>query len=285
MSNILVTGSNGQLGLEIQSISANFKNNTYYFCNRLELDITNAEEVQTFIVKNNINVIVNCAAYTAVDLAEDEYEKANLINNIAVANLAVIVNKLSLKLVHVSTDYVFDGTNSIPYSEVDKTAPIGVYGSTKFEGEKALLKINPDNSVIVRTAWVFSSFSNNFVKTMLRLGKERDELGVIYDQIGSPTYAKHLAKTILLLLPKIENKNTEILHYTNEGFCSWYDFAKAIFEIKNISCTVNAIPSSAYLTKAKRPHYSVLSKEKIKEKYNIEIPYWKDALKECLNDI
>jgi len=285
MNNILVTGANGQLGSEIQSIADQFKNFNFYFCNRNTLDITISNDLESFVIKNKINSVINCAAYTAVDLAEDETEKADLINHIAVANLGKISKKLSLKLIHISTDYVFNGTNHIPYTEEDKTAPIGVYGNTKHKGEIALLKINPGNSVIIRTAWVYSSFANNFVKTMLRLGTQKDSLNIIYDQIGSPTYAKNLAQTILEILPKLTNNDIEILNYSNEGVCSWYDFAKAIFDIKNINCIVNPIPSTAYPTKAKRPHYSVLSKQKIKDKYAIQIPYWQDALKDCLDKL
>jgi len=284
-SNILVTGANGQLGSEIKNLSTGYKDYNFHFCNRNTLDITQNKKVEEFITNNNIDVIINCAAYTAVDNAEGDFEKADLINHKAVAHLAQLSKQKNLKLIHISTDYVFDGTNHIPYNESDKTAPIGVYGSTKYKGEEALLKINPIDSVIIRTAWLYSSFGNNFVKNMLRLGNEKDRLGVIYDQIGSPTYAKDLAKTILEILPKIKNKNTEVYHYTNEGVCSWYDFANSIFSIKNIDCNLNAIPSSAYPTKAKRPHYSVLNKEKIKETYNIQIPYWENSLKECLDKL
>ena len=284
-NNILVTGANGQLGSEFQNLSNNFPTFNFYFCNRSTLDISNSEAIRAFITKNNINTIINCAAYTAVDNAEDDAENANLINHIAVENLAIISKEKHIKLIHISTDYVFNGTNHIPYSETDKTAPIGVYGNTKHNGEKAILKINPANSIIIRTAWVYSSFGNNFVKTMLRLATERDQLGIIYDQIGSPTYAKDIAKTILNILPQINNENTEVYHFTNEGVCSWFDFAKAIFDIKNIKCEVKAIPSSAYPTKAKRPHYSVLNKTKIKDTFDIQIPYWRDSLKECLDKL
>lgn len=285
MYNILVTGANGQLGSEIQSLSTTFKDYEFHFSDRDTLDITNDEALEKYIVDHQINSIINCAAYTAVDNAEDDAETADLINHKAVANLGAISKKLELKLIHISTDYVFDGTHHIPYTENDPTKPIGVYGSTKHKGETALLKLKLANSVIIRTAWVYSSFGSNFVKTMLRLGNERDRLGVIYDQIGSPTYARHLAQTILEILPEINTKNTEIFHYTNEGVCSWYDFSKAIFEIKNMDCQVNPIPSTAYPTKAKRPHYSVLNKEKIAATYNIQIPYWRDALKECLEKL
>ncbi len=285
MYNILVTGANGQLGSEIKSLSNEFKDYHFYFCDRKTLDISDALAVKNYVVENKINTIINCAAYTSVDNAEDNPKDADSINHIAVANLGDVSKKMDLKLIHISTDYVFDGLNHIPYSENDAIAPIGIYGKTKQKGEAALLKINPVNSIIIRTAWVYSSFGNNFVKTMLRLGKERPELNVICDQIGSPTYARDLAKSILEMLPKVNNKNIEIFHYSNEGVCSWYDFSKAIFDIKNINCEVNAIPSSAYPTKSKRPHYSVLNKTKIKETYNIQIPYWRDSLKECLEKL
>ena len=285
MNNILVTGANGQLGSEIKSLSNQFEGYRFYFCNRDNLDITNKPVVEKYIIENDIHIIINCAAYTAVDNAEDNLKTADLINHVAVANIGEISKKLQLKLIHISTDYVFDGTHHIPYTENDKTMPIGVYGKTKHKGENALLELKLANSIIIRTAWLYSSFGNNFVKTMLRLANERDNLGIINDQIGSPTYAKHLAQTILEILPKLKNKNTEIFHYTNEGICSWYDFSKAIFDIKNIDCTVNPIPTTAYPTKAKRPYYSVLNKQKIKETYNIQIPYWKDALKECLDKL
>ena len=285
MNNILVTGANGQLGSEIKSLSNQFERYQFYFCNRNDLNITNKLALKKYIIDNHIDIIINCAAYTAVDNAEDNDKTADLINHLAVANIGEISKKLQLKLIHISTDYVFDGTHHIPYTENDKTKPIGVYGKTKHKGENALLELKLANSIIIRTAWLYSSFGNNFVKTMLRLANERDNLGIINDQIGSPTYAKHLAQTILEILPKLKNKNTEIFHYTNEGICSWYDFSKAIFDIKKIDCTVNPIPTTAYPTKAKRPYYSVLNNQKIKKTYNIQIPYWKDALKECLGKL
>jgi len=286
MNNILVTGSNGQLGNELRVKSEELRiSDKFYFTNRNTLDITDFEKVKKFCKENKITHIINCAAYTAVDKAEDEKEQANLINHIAVKNLAQISKKLNISLIHISTDYVFDGTNHIPYKEYDKVSPNGVYGQTKLDGEKAMKEINPKNSIIIRTSWVYSSFGSNFVKTMLDLSKKLDKLGVIYDQVGTPTYAKDLAKTILDILPQIKANDVEIYHYSNEGVISWYDFAKAVFEINNIDIEVNPIETKDYPTIAIRPNYSVLNKSKIKDEFSIIIPYWKDSLKECLKEI
>ena len=286
MNKILVTGANGQLGQEIKGLSKDYsEESSFFFTDKEDLDITQLENIKTFVKEKGITVIINCAAYTAVDQAEDDTIVADLINNKASENLGIISKKYNLKLIHVSTDYVFNGEAFIPYSSEDKTNPKSVYGKTKLDGEEALRSLKLSNTLIIRTAWVYSEFGANFVKTMLRLGTERDQLGIIYDQIGSPTYAHDLAKAILEILPKINNNGVETYHYTNEGVCSWYDFAKAIFEIKEIECNVSAIPSTAYPTKATRPHYSVLNKEKIKNKFNIEIPYWRDSLKTCLKKL
>jgi dTDP-4-dehydrorhamnose reductase len=279
--NILVTGSSGQLGSEIKELSSNYNYN-FFFISRENLDIVNLNDIRAFIIENNINTIINCAAYTAVDKAEDEEKIANSINNIAVKNLAMLSNEFGIKLIHVSTDYVFDGTNHKPYIEDDTINPQGVYGQTKLDGEKAILEYNLKNSIIIRTSWVYSSFGNNFVKTMLRLGREKDELGVIFDQIGTPTYARDLAKAILDIVPKIKNDKTEIYHYSNEGVLSWYDFAKEIMKMAKIDCTINPIETFQYPTPASRPHYSLLNKSKIKKEFDIVIPYWKDSLVECL---
>ena len=278
MSNILVTGANGQLGSELKDLSSLYPNDTFIFTDVAELNICNHTEVKEFIVKNEINIIINCAAYTAVDKAEEQFELSNKINHLAVKNFASIAKEYNIKLIHVSTDYVFDGTNHVPYQETDKPNPQSVYGQTKLDGELAIQKINPANTIIIRTSWVYSNYGNNFVKTMLRLGKERKELGLIVDQIGTPTHARDLAKTVLEIFPNINNKNVELFHYSNEGVCSWYDFAKAIFEIKGINVKVNAIETFQYPTAAKRPSYSVLNKSKIRNKFRIEIPNWKDSL-------
>ena len=285
MNNILVTGGNGQLGSELKEIAPNYQDYNFLFTDVKDLDITNHITVAAFVEKNNITVIINCAAYTAVDIAEQQKDVANAINHLAVANFAQIAKDKNIKLIHISTDYVFDGTNHKPYVETDLPNPQSVYGQTKLDGELVMQKINPANSIIIRTSWVYSKFGNNFVKTMLRLAETRDEISVVVDQIGTPTNAADLADTILTILPKISNKTVEVFHYSNEGVCSWYDFANAIFEIKEISIKVNSIESSQYPTPAKRPFYSVLNKNKIKKKYKMEVPFWRDALKECLNKI
>lgn len=285
MSNILVTGASGQLGQELKVLSGKNKRETFLFADRKLLNISDFNAVALFVEKNSIAAIINCAAYTAVDQAEDDAEQADLINHKSVANLGKVAQRFNLKLIHISTDYVFDGESFLPYTTDYITHPQSVYGKTKLKGEQALIDLKVRNTIIIRTAWVYSEFGSNFVKTMLRLGEERDQLGIIYDQIGSPTYAHDLAKVILAILPKLENNKVKVYHYTNEGVCSWFDFAKAIFEIKGIDCKVSAIPSSAYPTKATRPHYSVLNKEKIKKQFDIEIPYWKDSLQTCLEKL
>ena len=281
MLNVLVTGSKGQLGSEIEVLSSHYPYR-FFFTDREALDISNQEAIEKFVEENSINSIINCAAYTAVDKAESDGELANKINHLAVQYLAKISKEKNIKLVHISTDYVFDGTNFRPYIETDATNPQGVYGRTKLDGEKALLEIHPQNSIIIRTSWVYSSFGANFVKTMLRLGKEKESLGVIFDQVGTPTYAKDLAKTILDILPKIESEQVEIYNFSNEGVLSWYDFAKEIMRMAKLDCAINPIETKAYPTPASRPHYSLLNKGKIKEVFGIMIPFWKDSLDECL---
>jgi len=281
MHNILVTGANGQLGSDIKKLSVDHQYN-YCFTDKDELDITDADAIKSFVESNAITVIINCAAYTAVDKAEEDQVNADKINHLAVKYLAQIAKEKHIKLIHISTDYVFDGKNYKPYTETDSTHPNGIYGQTKLEGEKAMLAINPVNSVIIRTSWVYSSFGANFVKTMLRLGKEKEQLGVIYDQVGTPTYAKDLAQTILEILPKIDNQKVEIYHYSNEGVLSWYDFAKEIMKMAKLNCQINPIEAKEYPTPASRPHYSLLNKAKIKKHFGLSIPYWKDSLEECL---
>lgn len=281
--NILVTGASGQLGAELQYLSKNepalCKGFSFIFADRKILDISNKHAIQSLCTKKTVTHIINCAAYTAVDKAESEPEQADLINHLGVKKLAEIAKAHNISLIHISTDYVFDGTSHKPYVETEITSPKSVYGKTKLLGEQALQKINPSNSIIIRTSWVYSSFGNNFVKTMLRLGSERDEINVVADQIGSPTYARDLAKAILQIIPQITHGNTavEIYHYSNQGVCSWYDFAQTIFEISNIDCKVNAIPSSSYPTPAMRPFYSVLNKEKLNT-LDVSIPYWRSSL-------
>jgi dTDP-4-dehydrorhamnose reductase len=284
MSNILVTGANGQLGSEIQELSNNFEAN-YFFTDRNSLDITDQNALINYIQTNNIDTIINCAAYTAVDKAESDIENTNKVNHLSVKYMAEIAKEKNIKFVHVSTDYVFDGKNYKPYTEDDTVSPNGIYGKTKLDGEKALQEINPKNSIIIRTSWVYSSYGANFVKTMLRLGKEKEQLGVIFDQVGTPTYAKDLAYTILEILPKIDNVNVEIYNYSNEGVLSWYDFSKEIMRMAKLKCEVNPIETKEYPTPATRPHYSLLNKAKIKKTFNITIPYWKDSLDECLKKL
>ena len=281
MLNILVTGSNGQLGSEIKELSLEYTHN-FFFTDKNSLDILNERDIKNFIETNNINTIINCAAYTAVDKAEEDEVNADKVNHLAVKYLAKISKEKNIRLIHISTDYVFDGTNHKPYTESDTTNPDSIYGRTKLDGEKAMQDINPNNSIIIRTSWVYSNFGNNFVKTMLHLGKEKESLGVIFDQVGTPTYARDLAKTILTIMPKIKNEKVEIYNYSNEGVLSWYDFAKEIMRMAKLECKITPIETKEYPTPATRPHYSLLNKSKIKEDFKLSIPYWKDSLDACL---
>ena len=279
--NILVTGSNGQVGSEIKELASNYPYN-FFFTNRSNIDITNKDDIRNFCQTNSINVIINCAAYTAVDKAQSDIENADLVNRKAVKKLSIVAKELNIKLIHISTDYVFDGKNFKPYCEEYQTNPQGIYGKTKLDGENEMININPKNSIIIRTSWVYSFYGNNFVKTMLRLGKEKESLNVIFDQVGTPTYAKDLAITILNIIPQIDNQKVEIYNYSNEGVLSWYDFAKEIMKMAKLNCKINPIETYQYPTPAKRPHFSLLNKNKIKSTFNIEIPYWKDGLDDCL---
>lgn len=289
INNILVTGANGQLGNEIRELIKNLKfrmeNYKFHFTTSKDLDIVNFKAVENYIKTNNIKTIINCAAYTAVDKAEQDEENADKVNHLAVKNIAQLSKELKIKLIHISTDYVFDGESHKPYVESDRTNPKSVYGKTKLDGEKAILEISPENCIIIRTSWVYSSFGNNFVKTMIRLGNDKHELGVIFDQVGTPTYARDLAKSILDILPKINNQKVELYHYSNEGVLSWYDFAKEIMKMEKIECNINPIETKEYPTPAKRPHYSIINKSKIKKDFDIIVPYWKDSLKECLKEL
>jgi dTDP-4-dehydrorhamnose reductase len=281
--NILITGKNGQLGSEIQYLSSNYTSFNFIYTDVIELDITEAELVDYFFKYNAIDMVINCAAYTAVDNAEDDFDLVNKVNNIAVKNLVDACIKYQAKIIHVSTDYVFDGSSNVPYIETDAISPIGVYGRTKRSGEEQLLNAAV-SGIILRTSWVYSSFGNNFVKTMIRLGQERESLNVIFDQVGTPTYARDLAKVCLDIASQTENwlAAPEVYHYSNEGVCSWYDFATSIMEIKKIYCKVLPIETKDYPSKSNRPHYSVLNKSKIKAKFNIDISYWRISLEECL---
>lgn len=281
--NILITGCNGQLGNEMQLLEPQHPEHTFLNTDIDELDITNQEAVNHFIAEHAIDGIVNCAAYTAVDKAEDNHQLCTALNTEAPAYLAAAIESRGGWLIQISTDYVFDGTNHIPYVETDTPCPDSVYGSTKLAGELGVTKFCK-RTTIVRTAWLYSTFGNNFVKTMLRLGKERPELGVIFDQIGTPTYARDLAVAIFAIIDK--GVIPGIYHFTNEGVTSWYDFTKAIFRIADINtCKVRPLHTSEYPTPATRPHYSVLDKTKIKADFNIEIPYWEDSLSECIKKL
>ena len=282
--NVLVTGANGQLGSEIQQIAQRTLLN-FHFENSKRLDITNTLLVEDYIINNKITTVINCAAYTAVDKAEEDFNNANKVNAIGVENLVLALEKVKGRLIHISTDYVFNGENFMPYKEEEEVDPIGVYGITKRAGEVSMLKSDIEG-IIIRTSWVYSSFGNNFVKTMLRLGNERESLGVISDQVGSPTYARDLAQVCVGFIEreKLDSKS-KIYHYSNEGIASWYDFAKAIMLYGNLDCKINPIETKEYPTPAKRPSYSVMNKNKIKKDFNIEIPYWRDSLKECIEQI
>ena len=283
MKNVLITGANGQLGNEMRILSAENSEYTYFFTDVAELDICNEQAVLDFVKANNIHVIVNCAAYTAVDNAEDNVELCTKLNADAVGYLAKAAEANGAEFIQISTDYVFDGTAHIPYQETEPTCPNSVYGKTKLAGEQNALSLC-SRSMVIRTAWLYSTFGNNFVKTMIRLGKERDTLGVIFDQIGTPTYARDLARAIFAAIR--QGVTPGIYHFSNEGVCSWYDFTKAIHRLAGITtCSVKPLHTSEYPTKAKRPHYSVLDKTKIKETYHIEIPYWMDSLQSCIAEL
>ncbi len=283
---ILITGSYGQLGNEIKMLSKKYPTWEFLYTDVDSLDITNENAVADFFLKTKPGFIVNCAAYTAVDQAETDIETATRINAIAPGILAKATKNVSAKMIHISTDYVFSGKAFLPLAESDEVNPTGVYGKTKLKGEENCQRENPD-SIIIRTSWLYSSFGNNFVKTMLRLGKERDSLNVVFDQVGTPTYAADLAESILSIIEFSEKESNKfvqgIYHYSNEGAISWFDFAKSIFEISEIECEVLPVLSDQFPSPAKRPNYSVLNKSKFKNTFGIAIPYWKDSLKVCLD--
>lgn len=283
MKNILITGANGQLGNEMRLLAEVNKEYTYFFTDVAELDICDEQAVMNFVTDHQIDIIVNCAAYTAVDKAEDNQELCDKLNHVAPGYLAKAIQTRGGYLVQVSTDYVFDGTAHVPYTEEQPTCPDSVYGTTKLAGEQEAMKYCA-NTMIIRTAWLYSTFGNNFVKTMIRLGKEKEALGVIFDQIGTPTYARDLAVAIFAAINK--GIVPGIYHYSNEGVCSWYDFTQMIHHLAGIgTCKLRPLHTEEYPTKANRPHYSVLDKTKIKDTYGIEIPYWVDSLKECIDKL
>ena len=273
---VLVTGANGQLGQALQSITGNYPNIEFVFCDSSSLDITNLNQVEQTFKHFKPNYCINAAAYTAVDKAESEPVKAHLINVIGAKNLAEVCKEFDTTLIHISTDFVFDGNKNTPYIEEDKTNPKGVYGKTKSDGEQEIIK-NLNEHFIIRTSWLYSQFSNNFMKTMLKLARERNSLSVVNDQIGTPTHAVDLAQVIIKVILS-NSKNFGIYHFSNEGSASWYDFAKRIFEINKIAIDLKPIPTSEFPTPAKRPIYSVLDKSKIKSEFNILIDFWQDSL-------
>lgn len=281
---VLVTGKDGQLGKSIEHIARQYPEYVFEFVGRERLDISSAEDITEFFVGQHFDIIINCAAYTAVDQAETETELADQINHLAIQKFAEIAKATNSTLIHISTDYVFSGQNFKPYIEIDSTDPQSVYGATKLKGEQAMQAINP-KGCIIRTSWVYSEYGNNFVKTMLRLGHERDSLNVIFDQVGTPTYAGDLAKTILQMLDNAHSKSCGVYHYSNEGACSWYDFSTAIFAFSDTECHVSPIETKDYPTLATRPHYSLLNKSKIKIDFNLTIPYWQDSLKQCIQSL
>lgn len=282
--NILVTGSAGQLGHSLRDIAADSANR-YIFTDVAELDITDKYAIIRMMETENINMVINCAAYTNVDKAEDDFDTANLINNIAVRNLAEACKQFGATLIHVSTDYVFDGSSNIPYTEDMPLAPLGVYGVTKLHGEQAVLESGCDY-IIIRTSWLYSEYGKNFVKTMMMLTEERETLNVVFDQAGTPTYAGDLARAIYDIVENNKYKgNNGIYHFSNEGVCSWYDFAREISELARTECDIRPCHSNEFPSKVNRPHYSVLDKTKIKTTFGLTIPYWKDSLRVCISNL
>ena len=285
---VLITGSNGQLGSEIKELASDYENLECIFRDLPELDICDTETLTTIISDQHINAVINCAAYTAVDKAEEEEQIAQKVNSEGVLNLVDALKKVDGKLIHISTDYVFDGNHSQPYKESDPVSPIGVYGETKRAGELAVLNSSID-AIVIRTSWLYSVYGNNFVKTMLRLGNQKKSIQVVSDQKGTPTYAKDLAKTCLDILSNAGSTNISkkgsLYHYSNEGVTSWYDFARAIMEISNIDCNIIPIETKDYPTQAVRPLYSVLDKSKITSDFKVTIPHWRDSLTNCIKKI
>ena len=280
---ILVTGANGQLGNEMRVLSAENQQHIYFFTDVQELDICDEQAVRAFVADNHIDVIVNCAAYTAVDKAEDNAELCDKLNHIAPGYLATAAEACGAAMIQVSTDYVFDGTAHIPYTEDVPTCPASIYGSTKLAGEQKVMELC-SRAMIIRTAWLYSIYGNNFVKTMIRLGREREALGVVFDQIGTPTYANDLARAIFAAIN--QGIVPGIYHFSDEGVCSWYDFTVAIHRIAGItSCKVSPLHTNEYPSKAPRPQYSVLDKTKIKKIFNIEVPHWEASLKTCIEKL
>lgn len=285
--NILVTGANGQLGHEMQRV-AKSSNHNYIFTDVADgyekLDITNIEDIRNMVKNNNVDIIVNCAAYTNVDKAESDYDTADLINNTAAGNLATAMKEAGGTLIHISTDYVFQGDRNTPCQEDWTTNPLGVYGKTKLAGEAAIATTGC-NSIIIRTAWLYSQWGKNFVKTMQSLTATHDTLKVVFDQVGTPTFAGDLADTIAHIINTGQTNKTGIYHFSNEGVCSWYDFAKMICKLSGNTCDISPCYSEEFPSPVKRPHFSVLDKRKIKETFDIKVPYWTDSLEVCIKQL
>ena len=287
---VLVTGASGQLGKSLNRfVENNILNHQFVFATREQLDLSNFKNVRRFIEKNQFNIIINCAAYTAVDNAETEKEQANLVNHLSVKNIAEVARDNYIKLIHISTDYVFDGSKLASYDETDNTSPLNVYGKTKLDGENAILSIMELNAIIIRASWVYSEHGNNFVNTILILSQKKDKLNIVSDQIGSPTNAKDLAGAIVSI---INNKKfyetdtpSEVFHYSNDGECSWYDFAKEIVSLSGTKCIISPIDSKDYPQKALRPKYVLMDKRKIQDYFGLEIHFWADSLKSCIKDL
>ncbi len=285
MSRILVTGAEGQLGRAFQKFPGEYPGHDFIFAGRAALDICSRESLEEILDRESIDICINCAAYTAVDRAETETEIAEEINYKAVCALSDLTEKRAITLVHFSTDFVFDGTKCRPYLETDRTRPLGVYGQSKLQGESYILR-HHSRALLFRTSWLYSSRGHNFLNTMLRLGAGRESLGVVFDQAGTPTYCDDLASAVLeILLRKKGDENYGLYHYSNEGVCTWYDFAVEIMKMAGLPCRIEPIRSEAYPTAAKRPAYSVLDKGKVKETFEIEIPHWRTSLEKCLEEI
>ena len=287
---ILVTGASGQLGQSIKNLVKQQKiSESFIFVNRGQLDLSSNSNIQNYFKTKKFDLIVNCAAYTAVDKAEDDHEEADMINHIAVKQIAEIAQNNNIKLIHISTDFVFDGLKHKPYFESDITSPINIYGKTKLDGENTILSIMKFNAIIIRTSWVYSEYGNNFVATILKLTQKNSNLNIVSDQIGSPTYARDLAQVILKIIKSDKfntlEKESEIYHYSNEGECSWYDFAKEVANISGAKCTISPIKTEDYPTAAKRPQHTSMSKEKISKTFDLKIIFWKDSLKYCMKNL
>ena len=287
---ILVTGANGQLGKSIKSlVEQQKKSHSFVFVNREQLDLSSTSSIQNYFETHKFDLIINCAAYTAVDRAESYQEEADMINHIALKKIAEIAKSNNIKLIHISTDFVFDGLKHKPYSESDACSPLNIYGKTKLEGENAILSIMKFNATIIRTSWLYSEYGNNFVSTIIKLAQKNNNLNIVSDQMGTPTYAKDLGQAILNIIKNEKfnepNRVTEIYHYSNEGECSWYDFAKEVINISGIKCTISSINSEDYPTAARRPRNTIMSKEKISNEFGLKIIFWKDSLKCCMKNL